>query len=368
MTSESPSHKVYVAVHGGAGQHNRTSEYSDRIKSAMKRACTEALHAASRPGADALSMVEHAIATLEDEESMNAGYGSNLTFDGTVECDAAIMDGKRGDFGSAGAVTGVKNPIKLAAAILGHSREPDRLGRIRPLTLVAAGARSFAQSRSLETVLPDTMVSPRAREDWRRWMARYDEANAAPGPAVSALPQDASAMQDTVGAVAWDSDGNLAAGVSREPQAATYGAGCWAEQSPDGQTGMAISGAGEHIMRTSLARTIADVLRPSGGDTDVDVHDILTRTLVEQFHSPTQARDEAHPNAGVLLMTKEGRDDGSIIPRLWCAFTTESMAIAYGSSDNPAPKAKILRRPKAARTTLPTHASPVYITALPFHG
>ncbi|KIJ19133.1 hypothetical protein PAXINDRAFT_54814, partial [Paxillus involutus ATCC 200175] len=353
------SHNVYVAVHGGAGQHSRTLEGSDQVKKAMKRACTAALHAASRPGADALSIVEEAIAILEDEECLNAGYGSNLTLDGTVECDAAIMDGRTSDFGSVGAVsgvprihTGVKNPIKLASTILVHSREPDRLGRIRPVTLVSTGACAFAQQRGLETVPADDLVSPRARNDWQRWMTAYNSHDVPGSVRTTALPQDA--IQDTVGAVAWDAAGNLAAGVSsgglllkysgRIGEAATYGAGCWAEQSPDGQTGLAcsISGAGEHIMRAGLARTIADVLRPnessSQADAEVDVHELLMKTLLERFHIPIQARGEAHPNAGVLLMTKGAQEAGDPMPRLWCAFTTESMAIAYGSSKKPTPK------------------------------
>ncbi|KAF9219618.1 N-terminal nucleophile aminohydrolase [Gyrodon lividus] len=383
------SHNVYVAVHGGAGQHSRTSEGLEQVKSAMKRACTAALRAATRPGADALSIVEEAIATLEDEECLNAGYGSNLTLDGTVECDAAIMDGRSGDFGSVGAVPGTKNPIKLAGAVLAHSREPDRLGRIRPATLVSTGARAFAQQRDLETMPPEIMISPRAQREWQRLMELYRVSGLHDAPGVNAsstgtavLPRDV--MQDTVGAVAWDAAGNLAAGVSsgglllkysgRIGEAATYGAGCWAEQSPDGQSGLAcsISGAGEHIMRAGLARTIADVLRPTEGsgqgDAEVDVHDLLTKTLLERFHIPIQTRGEAHPNAGVLLMTKEAQEDGNAMPRLWCAFTTESMAIAYGSSEKPAPKAKILRRPKGTQTTLPTQASPVCITALSLHG
>ncbi|KIK76200.1 hypothetical protein PAXRUDRAFT_443854 [Paxillus rubicundulus Ve08.2h10] len=376
------SHNVYVAVHGGAGQHSRTLEGSDKVKNAMKRACTAALYAASRPGADALSVVEEAIATLEDEECLNAGYGSNLTLDSTVECDAAIMDGRTSDFGSVGAVSGVKNPIKLARAVLMHSREPDRLGRIRPITLVSTGARAFAQQRGLEMVPSGCLVSPRARDDWQRWTTAYNSHDTPGFVGTIALPQDT--IQDTVGAVAWDAAGNLAAGVSsgglllkysgRIGEAATYGAGCWAEQSPDGQTGLAcsISGAGEHIMRAGLARTIADVLCPneSSGEADaeVDVHEFLMKTLLERFHIPTQAHGEAHPNAGVLLMTKEAQEAGDPMPRLWCAFTTESMAIAYGSSEKPTPKARILRRPKAAKTTLQMPASPVYITALPFHG
>ncbi|KAN0090850.1 Nucleophile aminohydrolase [Tylopilus felleus] len=376
----------YIAVHGGAGQHGRASEA--QVKAAMKRACTEAIRTASeRPSTSALSIVELAITILEDDDCLNAGYGSNLTFQGTVECDAAIMDGRTGDFGSVGAVSGVKNPIKLASAVLAHGRVPDKLGRIPPLTLVSSGACAFAQTHGIETVDATSMVAPRAKEDWQRWMTRYDEATShrerEPGTGTTDLPQNA--MQDTVGAVAWDSEGKLAAGVSsgglllkysgRIGEAAAFGAGCWAEQSQDGQAGMAcsISGAGEHIMRAGLARTIADALRPRQDSLEVDVHDSLTRTLSTHFHGEfgqtnLLPRGDVHPHAGVLLVTKEPHESGVVIPRLWCAFTTESMAVGYANSEALTPKGKILRRPKTSQPNIATNTSPVYIAVLPLHG
>ncbi|KAH0827475.1 nucleophile aminohydrolase [Lanmaoa asiatica] len=192
-------------------------------------------------------------------------------------------------------------------------------------TLVSSGAYAFAQRNGIETVDSASMVAPCAKEDWQRWMERYDEVASADEleADTTVLPQDA--MQDTVGAVAWDSEGNLAAGVSsgglllkysgRIGEAATFGVGCWAEQSQNGQAGMAcsISGAGEHIMRTGLASTIAGVLRTRKDGTEIDVHDLLTRTLSTRFYDPIMARGDTHPNAGVLLMTKEAQESGDVI-------------------------------------------------------
>lgn len=183
--------------------------------------------------------------------------------------------------------------VNLASFTDGHN---DRASR----TLVSSGAHAFAQRHGIETVDPTSMVASRAKEDWQRWMKRHDEPGVAStgeleaGPV--ALPQDA--MQDTVGAIAWDSEGNLAAGVSRSAdrsifevrmttdkfdvydsgglllkysgrigevtyffprsgrprntvltdrsEAAAFGAGCWAEQSRDGRAGMACSISGTH--------------------------------------------------------------------------------------------------------------------------
>ncbi|KAG2755226.1 N-terminal nucleophile aminohydrolase [Suillus brevipes Sb2] len=365
--------RVYVAVHGGAGYHGVVSEKS--VKSALKRACARALRGSPLDDSSALSIVERAIAILEDDECLNAGYGSNLTIDGTVECDAAVMDGLSGDFASVGAVPGLKNPIKLASVLLRHSREPDSLGRIRPMTLVASGAYSFASSQGIQTVAPNEMISPRATQEWQKWKYRLDHPVDCD---LGSLHQDA--MQDTVGAVAWDNDGNLAAGVSsgglllkysgRIGEAATFGAGCWAQQSHDEQSGMAcsISGAGEHIMRGGLARALGEALQSrQSDDSELDTHQVLLRILNQQFTEPLRQRGERMPNAGVLLLTKEQGEDEVVVRKLWCAFTTESMAVAYASTTKPSPKASILRRPVLTGSAVDVDKSSVFITALPIH-
>ncbi|EGN99669.1 hypothetical protein SERLA73DRAFT_179800 [Serpula lacrymans var. lacrymans S7.3] len=352
---------LHVAAHGGAGYHSHTSERE--VKHALRRSCREALKTTS-----ALSAVERAISVLEDEECLNAGYGSNLTIDGTVECDAAIMDGQTGDFGSIGAVSGVKNPVKLANAVLQASRRRDQLGRIPPLTLVSEGARLFAAKENLEIIPPESLVSAKAKKDWEKWKTRLDSE----GDESAKEKFTSVALQDTVGAVAWDGEGNMAAGVSsggillkysgRIGEAATFGSGCWAHQSEDGGMACSITGTGEYIVRTMLARSLGEALRKPA---DVDTHEVLQQVLVDQFWVPIHERGEPTPNAGVLLLTKE-IDDGQAIPRLWCAFTTETMAIAYASSEpgDTSPKSSILRRPKNSHAGSVTN-SPIYITALP---
>ncbi|KAJ7647124.1 asparaginase [Roridomyces roridus] len=333
-----------LAVHGGAGVHSKNSEAE--VKAALRLACTQALSTCGEPSA--LNLVENAILALEDSPLLNAGYGANLTLDGTVECDAAIMDGCTRDFGSVGAVSGVKNPIRLARAILEHARVPDALGRIPPLTLVSEGAHAFGR-------LPKT---PRAQSQWNTWKARLDGVDAGP-------VDDMQVLQDTVGAVAWDlSSGTIASGVSsggillkypgRVGEAAVFGAGCWAQE------GMAcgVSGAGEYIIKASLARSIGQALEQG---TDLDVHAILQRVLVEDFWKPSRSLTNPDPSAGVLLLTTEENQDGSPVGRLWCAFTTPSMAIAFVSSESAHPKALILRRPKELESR-PNDQPRVFIT------
>ena len=124
----------------------------------------------------------------------------------------------------------MKNPIKAAHAILEHSRIPSALGRIPPMfvdiqlsstrkkdlassrrTLVSDGAHQFAASRGIETVPPKSLVSPRANADWEKWKHRLESSDTLE----DSFGSESSEMQDTVGAVAWDNDARLAAGVSR---------------------------------------------------------------------------------------------------------------------------------------------------------
>lgn len=229
--------------------------------------------------------------------------------------------------------------------LLRHA-DPDALLVRR--TLVGAGAARLA--RADERVAPERLVSPAARSLWERWRARLVEV-------------EGKAMQDTVGAVACV-DGDMAAGVSsggillklpgRLGEAAVYGAGCWAA----GDVACSVSGTGEDIVRSALARTIAEAIIARGAD---ETHDALHDVLTKSFCEPCFARGEPEPSAGALVLVREGST-----VRLWCGFTTPSMAIAYASTAHPKPKAMILRRPASVPAPAASDAprARVYITAL----
>ena len=199
-----------IAAHGGAGYHPPASDSS--LKRSLRAAISSALPAfsgatarsditgdsssESSPSWSALDATTAIIAALEDHPDFNAGYGSNLTFDGRVECDASLMlstiEEKRSlpslpslspppfsySFGSVGAVRGVRNPVLLARCVLEERIRGDRergMGRVPPLMLVGEGAVQFARERDVRVVdAPDSeeMVAPRAREDWRVWRER----------------------------------------------------------------------------------------------------------------------------------------------------------------------------------------------------
>ncbi|EAW13027.1 threonine aspartase 1 [Aspergillus clavatus NRRL 1] len=155
-----------IFVHVGAGYHSPGNE------KVHLRVCENACKAAMgilKNGGSALNAVEMAILVMEDSELTNAGYGSNLTIDGNVECDATIVD-HLGRSGAAGAVAQVKNPISLARVILEASSRPLTCHRVPPNFLVGDGATDFAFEQGLVVLPPDALISRESKERWHRWL------------------------------------------------------------------------------------------------------------------------------------------------------------------------------------------------------
>ncbi|KAL8968044.1 MAG: hypothetical protein Q9183_002649 [Haloplaca sp. 2 TL-2023] len=119
-------------------------------------------------GGEAVNAVETAIMVLENKEITNAGYGSNLSMDGTVECDATIVD-HHGRSGAVGAVGQVLHPIHLARLVLDYSTRPLSLRRVPPNLLCGPGATSFAASLQVPVVPPARLVSNAAHDRWIKW-------------------------------------------------------------------------------------------------------------------------------------------------------------------------------------------------------
>lgn len=140
---------------------------------------------------------------LENNPLTNAGFGSNLTLEGYVENDAAVMDGKTLLYGGCGAVRKVKNPIELACDICIKQRHDLPLGLIPPSLLVSNGAIHYARKIGLKIVNNKSLISPKALRQHRKYKKMLDfYANVK------------YEIMDTVGAVCVDSAGNVAAAAS----------------------------------------------------------------------------------------------------------------------------------------------------------
>ncbi|KAL9576140.1 MAG: hypothetical protein Q9212_007350 [Teloschistes hypoglaucus] len=154
-----------IFVHAGAGYH---SVQNEKIHlQACEHAARAAMNVLNEGGA-AVDAVEVAVRVLEDKEITNAGFGSNLSMDGTVECDATIVD-HYGRSGAVGAVGQIQHPIHLARLILDYSTKPLSLRRVPPNLLAGPGATTFAASLQVPVVPPDHLISHAAQDRWMKW-------------------------------------------------------------------------------------------------------------------------------------------------------------------------------------------------------
>src|SRR5690606_33835595 len=191
--------KLAIAIHGGAGtllKGQMTSEKEEQYRNALKKAL-DAGYLLLEEGATAVDAVEKAVRVLEDSPLFNAGKGSVFTNEGVHEMDAAIMDGKTLNAGAVSLITGIKNPISLARNVM------DKSGHV---FLAGEGAMRFADSLGYKLELPGYSFDELR---YQQWQEIKDS---------DSFQLDHSLKKDskfgTVGAVASDKDGNIAAATS----------------------------------------------------------------------------------------------------------------------------------------------------------
>ncbi|CAM0138424.1 unnamed protein product [Umbelopsis sp. WA50703] len=294
-----------------------------------------------RKGGTSLEAVAAAIAVLEDDPSTNAGSGSNLTLQGTVECDASIMT-DQGKFAAVGAVTGVKNPIYVAQKLLEVAEEgllP--LGRVPPIFMVGGGAAEWAKEHGLETVANSKLLTDASLNTYLNHMTRYHQANDTARRSKRfklALEPDndenRSLGHDTVGAICVDAIGNVASGVSsggislkfpgRIGEAAIFGSGCWAQKTFGSADSMACSctGTGEQLMLTSLSQQLSFSMQEYE-----NIHEAMSKTLRTNFLDNPVLDTFPEKCAGLLALKFTCRANDSLcdVVELCYGHTTQSM-------------------------------------------
>lgn len=261
-----------LIVHGGAGADpgDGRDELREGVTAAI-RAGWQLL----REGGRALDAVEAAVRALEDHPRFNAGLGSVLTAAGTVEMDASIMEGDTLHCGAVAAVSRTANPITLARRILDDGRH---------VLLAGEGALEFARGAGLPECEPEALVTERQRQRWRE--------RGAP----------AAAGAGTVGAVALDRHGTIAAATStgglagklpgRVGDSALIGCGTYADSSLGG---VSCTGSGEAIIRVVLGRRALDYLK------EADEPYYAARVAVDVLV------DEGRGAGGLVLLDWRGR-------------------------------------------------------------
>ncbi len=245
---------IALIVHGGAG--NITSDRHERAR----QGCREATLAGWRvlqAGGSALDAVETAVRALEDNPAFNAGTGACLSAEGNIELDAGIMDGHTLSVGAVAGIELIKNPISLARRVLASPH----------VLLVGRGAEQFAEEQGIARCSFDELLTERQYQLWKTYLAEHGLSPDEPRMIrreISALAARDEPKHGTVGAVALDSAGNLAAATStggihnkypgRVGDSPLVGCGFYADE----YAAISCTGDGEDFVRLVIAKRAAD--------------------------------------------------------------------------------------------------------------
>jgi beta-aspartyl-peptidase (threonine type) len=272
--------RIMLVMHGGAGTITRASmtadrekQYRDTLELALRTG-----HAVLIKGGSSMDAVEASIRVLEDSPLFNAGKGAVFTHEGRNELDASIMEGKTKKAGAVAGVTIVKNPISAARAVMEKS----------PHVMMAGhGADLFATQAGLEIVDPSYFWTE------RRWKELQQE-----------LMKEGAAGEKhgTVGAVALDQNGNLAAGTStggtsnkrfgRIGDSPIIGAGTYAENE---SVAVSCTGTGEYFIRWTVAHDIAALYKYRGMTVEQAGNEVINHKL-----------KDANGDGGAIILDGKG--------------------------------------------------------------
>ena len=294
--------KWSIAIHGGAGTIRREGTTPEQIAQ-YEAALQEALDAGAKilaEGGSAMDAIQAAIVPMENNPLFNAGRGAVFTWEGKNELDASIMDGRDRSAGAVTGVTTIKNPILLADKVRTDSPH---------VFLMGEGAEQFANEKGLETAPPEWFATEPRKKSLERMKAN----------ALSAL--DVDHKFGTVGAVALDQNGNLAAGTStggmtgkrwgRIGDAPVIGAGTYADNR---SCAVSATGWGEYFIRVGVAQEICTRLRTGSrmlkGFMILDIipnepidMNLAAQTIADEVMAEVE---ELGGDGGVILVTPEG--------------------------------------------------------------
>jgi len=276
---------IGLIVHGGAW--DIPAELREICKDGIARALERGWRVLEN-GGSSLDACEQAIVELEDDPVFDAGLGSHLNRDGTVQLDAILIDGANLKSGAVVAVERVRNPIRLARLILEKSEH---------MLIAGYGAEQFALENAMGLCSPAELITDHEADLWRSLAGKV-------------------VNMGTVGAVALDSSGNLASGTStggtlykypgRVGDSALVGCGCYADNLT---SAVSTTGHGESIMKVVLAKTANDFVAAgkSAQNAAVDAIRLMTRRTAGK--------------GGLIILDASGRPG--------VAFTTQDLAYAY---------------------------------------
>jgi beta-aspartyl-peptidase (threonine type) len=304
---------VILGLHGGAGvpKKQMTPELEQHLRDGLERALRVGYAVLQRTDGTSLDAVEAAIRVLEDDPWFNAGKGAVFTHDGRNELDASIMEGRMKKAGAVASVTIVKNPISAARAVM---------ERTKHVLLVADGAELLARESGLEIVEPRYFYTEARWQELQNDLRREKDAAGGKKPeskekrdrdGAAARPLASAHEWGTVGAVAVDSAGNLAAGTStggmsnkrhgRVGDSPIIGAGTYA----DNRTcAVSCTGHGEFFIRYAAAYDMAALMEYKGLSVAEAADEVICRKLKQAGGSGAAIALDAKGNFGMAHNTE----------------------------------------------------------------
>jgi beta-aspartyl-peptidase (threonine type) len=301
-TAQQPAHRWGIVIHGGAGVIERAS-MSQETEAAYRASLNEAAQAGAKVldrGGSSLDAIETVIKIFEDDPLFNAGRGAVFTAEGKNELDAAIMDGSNLKAGTVAGVTRTHHPISLARAVMEKSPH---------VMLIGAGADTFAAQAGLEQVDPSYFFTE------RRWQSlvkqlKKDGLPIPARPAGAPVPVPVAEIEPpnahkfgTVGVVALDRAGNIAAGTStggtqgkrwgRVGDSPIIGAGTYASNQ---SCAVSATGTGEYFIRLTVAREVCALVEYKGLT--------LQQAADQVIHKQLEA---LHGDGGLIAIAPDGQ-------------------------------------------------------------
>lgn len=292
-----------IVIHGGAGTILKAN-MSPQMEQAYRESLAEAIgigHAILAAGGTSQKAVENTIQFMENSPLFNAGKGAVLTAEGSASLDASFMDGKSLNAGAVAGMAHAKNPISAAIAVMEKSKH---------VMLAGKGADAFARSIGLDTVPNDYFITERRRNTLKRAKEKEGDQKAFYDPLIK------NSKFGTVGCVALDRQGNIAAGTStggmtnkkwdRIGDAPIIGAGTYANNN---SCGVSATGWGEYFIRAVAAYDISALVEYKGLDIKTAAQQVLEK--VETLGG----------DGGVIVLDRNGQ--------VAMEFTTEGMYRAH---------------------------------------
>ncbi len=315
---------VILAIHGGIGldKAEMTPEIDKAVRTELEKALRVGYAVLQVPNATGLDAVEAAIRLMEDSPTFNAGKGAVFTHDGRNELDSSIMDGKMLKAGSVAGVTTIKNPISAARAVMEKTKH---------VMLISRGAEAFAKEVGLEIVDPKYFWTEKR---WKQLQKQLDEekkrSQLDQGSGVKGQESDEADVASrrlpgfsfgTVGAVALDKSGNLAAGTStggmsnkrfgRVGDSPIIGAGTYADNEA---CAISATGHGEYFIRFAVAHDVVSLMKYKG----LPVHEAADEVIRKKLKA-------AGGEGGIICLDHSGRFHPS--------YNTEGMYRGYITKD-----------------------------------